>query len=281
MVNPRLGHGGDQLGAPSSSHVVGLPGKRRAQLANLQAPVALMELTAPPTVWSLMLGRNAVLIGIVAGALMIPGVAGAKKPPAKPPGQVPTLTAGAAPNPVVFGQVTVVSGRLSGTSRNGGQTVQLSSDPFPYGVFAPGPTTLTAPNGNYAFTAVRPDRNTLYRVRETTGAMLTSSVVLVGVRLSVTFYVSDSTPRRGQRVHFSGSVRPNHGGKLVRIQRRDGTGAFRTVASTRTYDPAGRSYSRYSKFLRIYRDGIYRVLVSAGDSDHWSGISRTRFLNVP
>jgi hypothetical protein len=216
-------------------------------------------------------------MGIVAGVLTIPSVAAAKKPP----GQVPTLTAKAAPSPVVFGQSTVVSGRLSGTPKDGSQTVQLQSDPFPYGVFTAGPTTMTAANGAYVFTPVGPDRNTHYRVHETTGAKLTSNVVLVGVRLSVTFYVSDSTPSSGQRIHFSGSVRPRHDGKLVRIQRRDSTGVFRTVATTSTYHPKGKTYSRYSKYLRISRDGVYQVRVSASDSDHYAGVSRTRFLNVP
>jgi hypothetical protein len=219
-------------------------------------------------------------MGVVAGVLMIPGVAGAAKPP-NPPGNAPALTATAAPSPVVFGQSTVVSGRLSRTPKDSGQTIQLQSDPFPYGVFDAGRTTLTSANGNYAFGSVRPDRNTQYRVHETTGALLTSNVVLVGVRLNVTFNVSDSTPSRGQRIHFSGSVRPPHGGKLVRIQRRDATGVFRTVATTRTVNPAGMTFSRYSKFLRIVRDGVYQVRVSASDADHYSGVSRTRFLNVP
>jgi hypothetical protein len=222
-------------------------------------------------------------MGVLAGVLMIPSVAGAAKPPTKPPGKVPTLTAKAAPSPVVFGQSTVVSGRLSNTPKDGGQTIQLQSDPFPYDVFTAGPTTKTAANGNYVFTPVKPDRNTKYRVRETTGAMVTNNalIVLVGVRLSVTFYVSDATPSRGQRIHFSGNVRPRHDGKLVRIQRRDSTGVFRTSATTRTFNPTGKTYSRYSKYLRIYRDGVYQVRVSASDSDHYSGISRTRFLNVP
>jgi hypothetical protein len=228
-----------------------------------------------------MLYRGAVLAGVLASVLMVSGIAGAAPKPPKPPNSVPTLTAKATPSPIVFGQSTVVSGRLSHTPTTGGQTIQLQSDPFPYGVFATGRTTLTAANGNYAFSSVRPDRNTLYRVHEATGAHLTSNVVLVGVRLSVTFYVSDSTPSRGQRIHFSGSVRPPHGGKLVRIQRKDSTGVFRTVATTRTFNPTGKTYSRYSKFLRIFRDGVYQVRVSASDPDHYSGISRTRFLNVP
>jgi hypothetical protein len=193
-------------------------------------------------------------------------------------GTTPTLTIGAAPSPVFFGQATTVSGRLSGTNNNSGQSVQLQSDPFPYGVFSPSRTTLTASNGDYAFTLLRPDRNTQYRVQS--GA-LTSRAVLVGVRLWVSFIVSDSTPARGQRVLFSGTARPKHNGRLVRIQRRDSVGVFRTVATTVTRDVLGATYSRYGKTLRIFRDGVYQVRVSASDSDHWSGVSRTRFLNVP
>ena len=247
-------------------------------MSNQSARSVFGQLTVLAIIWSVMVRSNAVLMGVVAGLLMIPSAASAKP---TPPGHTPTLTAKAVPSPVVFGQSTVVSGRLSRTPKDSGQTVQLQSDPFPYGVFAAGPTMLTAANGNYAFASVRPDRNTLYRVHETTGAMLTSNVVLVGVRLNVTFSVSDSTPSRGQRIHFSGRVRPPHGGKLVRIQRLASTGVFRTVATTRTFNPTGKTYSQYSKFLRIFRDGVYQVRVAAGDSDHYSGVSRTRFLNVP
>src|SRR5438045_3980358 len=45
-----------------------------------------------------MVRRNAVLMGVVAGVLMIPGTASAAKPP-KPPGNVPALTAQARPSP--------------------------------------------------------------------------------------------------------------------------------------------------------------------------------------
>jgi hypothetical protein len=229
-----------------------------------------------------MVRRNAVLMGVVTGVFMVPGVASAAMAPKPPkPGNTPSLTAKATPSPIVFGQSTVVSGKLSHTANDAGQTVQLQSDPFPYGVFDAGRTTLTATNGNYAFGSVRPDRNTQYRVHETTGALLTSNVVLVGVRLNVTFSVSDSTPRRGQRIHFSGRVRPPHGGRLVRIRRKDSKGVFRTVATSRTFNPTGKTYSQYSKFLRIFSDGVYQVRVSASDADHYSGVSRTRFLNVP
>jgi hypothetical protein len=224
--------------------------------------------------------RSVALTGALAVALLVPGVAGGHHSPGHTGGGggTPTLTIGAAPSSVVFGYPTVISGRLSGIANNGGRSILLQSDPFPYGLFTPGPTVSTASNGNYTFAPVRPGLNTLYRVQ---GAGLTSRVVLVGVRLRVSFLVSDATPARGQRVVFSGTARPKHNGRLVRIQRRDSAGVFRTATTTVTRDVVGTSYSRYSKSLRVHRDGVYRVVVSASDADHWSGVSRTRFLNVP
>ena len=226
--------------------------------------------------------RNIALAGALGAALLVPGAAEALHRPGHTGGGggggTPTLTIGAVPSSVTFGYATVISGRLSGVANNGGRSIQLQSDPFPYGLFLPGPTVLTASNGNYAFAPVRPPLNTLYRVQ---GAGITSRAILVGVRLRVKFLVSDTTPARGQLVVFSGEARPKHNGRLVRIQRRDSAGVFRTTATTVTRNVVGASYSRYSKSLRVHRDAVYRVVVSSSDSDHWSGVSRTRFLNVP
>jgi hypothetical protein len=58
---------------------------------------------------------------------------------------------------------TAVSGRLSSGNATTGQAVELDADPFPYGSYAPGPTTATGPEGSYSF-RVSPVRNTHYRV---------------------------------------------------------------------------------------------------------------------
>jgi plastocyanin len=97
-------------------------------------------------------------------------------------------------------------------------------------------------------------------------------------RIRVTLGVSDSTPRRGQRVRFSGSARPQHDGRLVYIQKRTRRGTYRTIARTRLRD-AGASRSRYSRRLRIFRGGVFRARV-LGDGDHRTGTSRTRRLVV-
>ena len=48
----------------------------------------------------------------------------------------------------------------------------------------------------------------------------------------VGFRVSDSTPRAGSRVRFSGTVRPRHNGRRVYVQRKVGTGVFVTIRKT-------------------------------------------------
>jgi plastocyanin len=96
--------------------------------------------------------------------------------------------------------------------------------------------------------------------------------------MNVSLRLSDYTPQRGQRTRFYGSVRPQHDGRLVHIQRRTRTGHYRTVARTRLRD-AGSSRSTYSRRFRLYRDGIFRAVVR-GDGDHATGKSRRRRVNV-
>ena len=43
---------------------------------------------------------------------------------------------------------------------------------------------------------------------------------------------------------------------------------------------AGTARSTYSRRVRVFRDGVYRVKV-AGDADHVNGFSRARSINVP
>lgn len=96
--------------------------------------------------------------------------------------------------------------------------------------------------------------------------------------MTVTMRVSDTTPTRGQRVRFRGSVRPQHDGRVVYIERRGSGGRYRRVASTRLRD-AGSTRSRYSRRVRIWRSGVYRARVP-GDRDHRTGTSRRRSIRV-
>ena len=217
-------------------------------------------------------------IALLAILLMLPATAGATHKPGHGGGggAAPALTIAATPGLIVFGGASTVSGRLSGTAQDGGQAVELQANPFPYtGGFRTAATTTSASNGNYSFT-VRPPLNTRYRVR---ARGLTSAERLVQVRLRVGLSLSDSTPRRAQRVRFSGRVRPDHDGRVVRIERRTSAG-WRTAATTTTKDVAGATYSTYSRRIRVYRDAVYRVVVLSGDQDHRNGISRRRVIDV-
>jgi hypothetical protein len=226
--------------------------------------------------------RSRSLIALTAaGCLALASVTDAAKPP-KPPKPKPggyTLTIAAAPTPVVFPQASVLTGKLAGPTKNG-VSVRLEQDataPFGDKYVATGAVTTTAASGAYQFTP-RPAVNTQYRVVAKTTPETTSAAQLVGVRPLIGIALSDSTPRRGALVRFSGSVRPAHDGLVVAIQRRTSTGGWSSVATTRLLD-AGTTRSTYTRQVRIRRNGVYRVKLSA-HSDHATGYSRLRTIVV-
>jgi hypothetical protein len=206
-------------------------------------------------------------LGILA---LTPVAATAKKPP-KPPGQGATLTLAAKPSPVVYGRSTALTGRLKGSNK-AGRTVTLRSDPFPFGSLSPSGTAVTNQQGGYSF-ARKPLVNTRYQTKVGGDQ---SSVVTVLVRMRVSVHLSDSTPRAGRRVRFSGRACPRHDGGLVRIQRLSG-GRWRTLRRTRLRSAP--RCSRYSRRLRVRRDGTFRVTVKP-DAAHATGISRRRRIDV-
>lgn len=213
-------------------------------------------------------------------AVGVPVVADAQKPPKPPKGPTPELSLAGTPNPATYGQSVRLSGRLRGSGR-AGQTIGLEQNPHPFRGFVALATTKTDTSGDYAFT-VKPRRHTRYRTVTVTATPYetrrVSPELLVRSRLRVGIRLSDSTPRRGQRVRFSGSVLPRHNGHLVYIQRRRRDGRWITIARTRTRAATG-NRSRYSRRVRIYRTSLYRVRVR-GHSDHSTGFSRRRSLRV-
>lgn len=179
----------------------------------------------------------------------------------------------AAPNPIVFGRTTTLSGRLTGPN-NGGMTVTLRRDEFPYNNtdVKDVATTKTDAKGNYTFTQ-RPVRNTSYQAVVGTTA---STGVIVNVRIRIGLRVSDATPRVGRLVTFRGRACPREDGLVIAIKRRTATGGFVTVRRARL--KAGDTCSVYARSFRIFRDGAYRVV--ADDADHAKGVSPTRFIDV-
>ena len=184
-----------------------------------------------------------------------------------------------ATSPIVWGKASTITGSVKGA--NAGVLVDLQADPFPYSdtEFVKEATVPTDAKGDSRF-APLPKLNTRYRVVAQTNPPVTSAVATVLVQIRVKVAVSDSTPKRGSLVTFSGTGCPAHDGNLVYIQKLKDTGTFGTVARTKLVD-AGDVCSKYSRRLRLYSDGVFRVKISsAADGDHLTGVSRRVTIDV-
>jgi hypothetical protein len=217
----------------------------------------------------------------LAAALVLAPAAMAAKPQPKPQPQPGTtaITLDAKSSIFVFSGTTTLSGRLSG-AKSSTAAVRLEQDASrPYGdsYSASGATAVVANNGSYNFT-IKPLLNTQYRVVALASPPVTSPAKLVLVRIRVGANLSDATPRRGSMVRFYGTAYPAHDGSTVSIQKRSPSGRFITVSRTSLRD-AGTTKSTYSRRMRVFRDGVYRVKV-AGDADHINGFSRLRSVAV-
>jgi hypothetical protein len=201
------------------------------------------------------------------------------KPPKPPKPAAAAVSLDARPNPLVFGSLTTLSGKLTGQTKTG-VVIRFEQDAtLPYGdSYQPSPlTATTGAGGNYSVTA-KPLVKTQYRAIAQASPPVRSAPRLVLVRSRVGLRLSDSTPRRGSLMRFSGSVYPAHDGLRVLIQKRSPSGRFVTVARPMLRD-AGSTHSTYTKRLRILRDGIYRAKLPS-DGDHVNGFSRTRSVTV-
>ena len=211
---------------------------------------------------------------LAAGSVLAP-VAGAfaQKPP-KPPGQQGvTLRTSAAQ--VTFSQPVTAAVSVKGVKAGVGVTLQRR--PSTSQTWADVETKTTDGKGDASFTT-RPRVNVYYRALARTSPEQTSAESLVRVAPLVGFRVSDSTPRAGQRVRFSGTVRPRHNGRRVYVQRRLDGGSFVTIRRA-TLRAATSRYSRYSLRVRVRRTATYRVRI-LGHADHVMGISRERVLTT-
>jgi hypothetical protein len=219
---------------------------------------------------------DTILAAGLAAGLALPVIAHGQPRPRPPRPPISDITITAQPGVVVFGTATGVAGQLKGSGK-AGQIVTLEADDVPFTGFGTVSTTTSDPSGHYAF-SVRPLLNTKYRVTTKSSPPAASAEVLVYTRMKVSLRVSDALPSRGQSVRFFGSVTPAHDGSTVHIQQRTSTGAFRNVARVPLTDN-GTGSSRYGGRLRIYRNGVYRVLAPS-HADHAKGISALRTIRV-
>ncbi len=222
--------------------------------------------------------RSISLMAAIGALGLVVPVAGQAKQPSGNAGSTPSsVTAAAAPNPVVDGYSVAITGKLAAKTA-AGVSVTLTAAPYPYTTFAPVANTMTDSVGVYHF-APSPKLNTEYRVMAKSKPPAISPTLLVYVRTRVAFGVSTSTPKIGARVRFTGSVTPAHNGQLVLIQRRRPNGTFVTVASTRLVRTITGAFSTYRATLRIKASGTYRV-IKPHDVDHAAGFSRLRRITV-
>jgi len=184
-----------------------------------------------------------------------------------------TLTIAADHASVKFGAGVNLSGKLGGSNVSG-RTVRVQDDVYPLSSFANAGSATTNATGDWTL-AVKPTADTRYRANS---GKVDSPTVDVMVRPAITLKLSDRTPRRGQRVRFSGQLCPEHDTVAIELQRKTSTG-WKKVASPVLADIPGGTCSKYSVAKRVRRSGSYRAHFNA-DADHAAGNSSRRRATV-
>jgi hypothetical protein len=209
--------------------------------------------------------RTLVISAAALAALVAPSAQGAPTPQ--------TLTMSASATTVKFGGTVTLSGKLAG-GKFDGKNVTVRQDPFPVDSFANAGSATTNATGDWLF-AVKPTANTRYQARS---GKADSPATDVMVSPAISLKLSDRTPKRGQRVNFSGTLCPEHDGVAIALQRRTAKG-WRTVAKPVLADVPGATCSSYAHSLRVRRNARYRAHF-LGDADHVAGNSRARRATV-
>jgi hypothetical protein len=193
------------------------------------------------------------LAAVAALAMAVPPAATADSPP---PRRVAII---AVFNPITFGDVSFINGRLVGTSQ-GGQHVVLEQSAPPFTDWVPAFETTADASGYYSF-EVQPGDTTQFRATAQ-GLPSRPVEIMVTPRITLTAWAAGANS-----IRFSGRFGPARPAGLVTIQRRSSTGAWSTIASAglgsgTTF--AGHMRAHYRLTLRaIYPgDELHRTAVS-------------------
>jgi hypothetical protein len=184
-----------------------------------------------------------------------------------------TLTISADKTSLKFGGSVTLSGKLTGSNVSG-RTVQVQEDVYPLSSFSNAGNATTNATGDWSL-AVKPTANTRYRA---SAGKTDSPTVDVMVRPAISLRLSDRTPKRGQRVRFSGKLCPQHDSVAIELQRKTSSG-WKKIASPVLADIPGGTCSKYSVAKRVRRSGSYRAHFN-GDADHAAGNSPRRRATV-
>jgi hypothetical protein len=172
----------------------------------------------------------------------------------------------ATPNPVkARDSASTLAGTLTGTG-NAGRRVVLQASTWPYtaGFLNVSNEQVTNATGGFSFPILSVAVNTQYRVLMPDRPAVQSPIVTLGVKPYVSTKVSKRRVRRGNRIRFSGTVKPAGTGASIAFQKKRGS-SWVTVGGTIV-----RSRGRYSKRLRIRRGGTYRV---------WTGVASGQYAS--
>lgn len=139
-------------------------------------------------------------------------------------------------------------------------------------------TKTTTAGGAFSFT-VRPTKNTRYFVR--VGAVDGKPATYVDKRINVAPKVTRAATRTtmpsGGTLRLTGSVSPNHAGRMVKIQRLR-AGVWRTIAQD---DLSSRSaYSKAFVLTGAHGSTARLRVILPAHSDHVTGISRTIAIHL-
>src|SRR3954447_7328599 len=200
--------------------------------------------------------RSRLILAAVAALLMAaPSVATADSPP---PRRVAII---AVFNPITFGEVSFINGRLVGSGQ-AGQDVVLEQSAPPFTDWVPTFETTADSGGFYSF-EVQPGDTTQFRA---TAQGTPSQPVQISVTPKLTLKASGVG---ASGVRFSGTLRPARPAGLVTIQRRSSTGRWANIGSAGLGTGtsfSGHLHAHYKLTLRA----IY-----PGDDLHPTGISNT------
>jgi hypothetical protein len=191
----------------------------------------------------------------------------------------PTTTPTLNPNPPVFSRPFTISGQLTGTG-SGHAKVTLLTRPFPFtGPFAPlGNPVVSTADGTYVFSFTAAGITSQMQIRAATNPPFTTPTMTLPVASLISMHLTRHV-RRGHLARVSGSVLPAQDGLIVKIQKRDRSGLFHTVAHTNLrHKNAGRSV--YSRRLRIKRTGTYRTVVQSAGGAYQPGTSPAKSIRV-
>src|SRR5215210_2881925 len=207
-----------------------------------------------------------ILAAALAAALAFTATGQAQKPPKS--GAV-TLKASAAQ--VTFSKPVTLTGKVKGAKA--GVLVTLERRAAAATPFVPAGTATTDGNGDYSFTQ-QPAESSVFRATAATTPPASSADTPVAVAPLVGLKVSDATPRKGQRVRFRGTVRPQHDGTRVAIQRKRADGTWVTVRSPLLHLPDRHRRPRGPRGGRQPRAHPHRPLSEPGGAARWRGTAR-------